>query len=255
MKYNLHTHTYRCHHADGTDADYAAAAYENGLTVMGFSDHAPYVFENGYYSGYRMRPEEAAGYCESVLELREKYRGKMDILLGFEAEYYPRFFDQFLELIKPYPIDYLILGQHNMFNEVERESTDEPTSDPERLGLYVSQVIEAIKTGHFTYIAHPDMYHFTGDPEVGRREARRLCLAAKELNIPIEMNMLGYFDSRHYPTKLFWEVAGEVGGPAVVGCDAHEPRKSGNPVLLETGADLLAKHGLSPLPEPPMLRK
>lgn len=43
--FNLHTHTYRCHHAKGTDEEYVIKAIENGYDLIGFSDHAPYLFQ------------------------------------------------------------------------------------------------------------------------------------------------------------------------------------------------------------------
>ena len=42
--YNFHNHTYRCGHATGTDEEYVLEAIKNGYEVMGFSDHAPYLF-------------------------------------------------------------------------------------------------------------------------------------------------------------------------------------------------------------------
>ena len=35
---NYHTHTYRCHHADGTEREYVERAIENGLKIFGFSE-------------------------------------------------------------------------------------------------------------------------------------------------------------------------------------------------------------------------
>ena len=42
MKVNLHTHTYRCGHAEGTEEEYVLAAIENGYVKLGFSDHTPF---------------------------------------------------------------------------------------------------------------------------------------------------------------------------------------------------------------------
>ena len=50
MQVNLHTHTTRSHHASGTEREYIENAIAGGLTRFGFSDHAPYVFRDGYYS-------------------------------------------------------------------------------------------------------------------------------------------------------------------------------------------------------------
>ena len=87
--FNLHTHTYRCHHASGKDEEYVIKAIQNGYSTIGFSDHAPYLFPNGYVSSFRMHPSEAEGYAKSINSLKEKYKGKIDIKLGFELEYYP----------------------------------------------------------------------------------------------------------------------------------------------------------------------
>ena len=48
---NYHTHTWRCRHADGTEREYVERAIEGGLKILGFSDHSPYPFPEGYDSG------------------------------------------------------------------------------------------------------------------------------------------------------------------------------------------------------------
>ena len=71
------------------------------------------------------------------------------------------------------------------------------------MAAYISQVIKGMETGLFTYVAHPDVITFTGDLAVYRREAGRICEASRELDIPLEINMLGLRDSRFYPYKDF----------------------------------------------------
>ena len=117
MTVNLHTHTARCNHASGAERDYIENAVTGGLEVLGFADHSPYVFRNGYYSDYRMTPEEQEDYVKTLTSLREEYKDKIDIKIGYEAEYYPALFDDFLKLITRFPLDYLILGQHFIGNE------------------------------------------------------------------------------------------------------------------------------------------
>ena len=50
MKVNIHTHTYRCGHASGTPEEYIKRAIENGIEVLGFSEHAPFMFPDSYQS-------------------------------------------------------------------------------------------------------------------------------------------------------------------------------------------------------------
>jgi len=59
---NFHTHTWRCNHAGGTERQYVEKALEAGLWILGFSDHAPYVFPRGYHSNFRMTLEQLPGY-------------------------------------------------------------------------------------------------------------------------------------------------------------------------------------------------
>ena len=87
MKFCYHTHTARCHHAVGADEEYVKAAVDRGVRVLGFSDHAPMPYPGGYVSYYKMTPDELEGYCSSLLHMREKYKDRIDILIGLETEY------------------------------------------------------------------------------------------------------------------------------------------------------------------------
>ena len=178
MKMNLHTHTPRCHHAIGSEREYIERAIAAGLDTLGFSDHAPMPFEGDYYSTYRMALSDTRGYVDALLKLREEYRGKIDILIGFEAEYYPAVFPRLLEFISEYPIDYLLLGQHFLGNEQNAPYACRRTKDESFFAAYVDQVCEGIRTGAFTYLAHPDMVCFDGDDATFRSHALRLCECA-----------------------------------------------------------------------------
>ena len=115
LTFNYHTHTRRCRHAQGTERDYIETAIAAGMKTLGFSDHAPQLFPGDYYSDYRMFPEETEDYAMTLAALREEYKDRIDIRIGYEAEYYPDIFPALLEHLKKYPCDYLILGQHFLF--------------------------------------------------------------------------------------------------------------------------------------------
>ena len=53
LRANYHTHTYRCQHAYGSEREYIEAAIRMGITELGFSDHVPCPFKDGYVSGLR----------------------------------------------------------------------------------------------------------------------------------------------------------------------------------------------------------
>jgi len=220
---NYHTHTVRCGHASGTEREYIENALSAGMKTLGFSDHAPYPFPDGFRSTFRMGTDSLPGYVETLLALREEYRGRIEILLGLEAEYYPARFGQFLELISPYPLDYLILGQHYLENEYDGTYCGAPHGSEADLARYADQVTEGLSTGKFAYLAHPDLFNFTGNDAAYRKHMTRLCLAAKELGIPLEINFLGYSDHRCYPSERFFRIVAEVGNTVIFGCDAHRP--------------------------------
>ena len=112
MRANYHTHTARCHHAFGEDEEYVKVAIDRGVSVLGFSCHAPMEYPGGYESYYKMQVCELSEYVGSLLSLKEKYKDKIDIKIGLEAEYYPELYEESIKLWVSFPIDYLILGQH-----------------------------------------------------------------------------------------------------------------------------------------------
>ena len=223
MLANYHTHTARCHHASGSEREYIEAAIAGGMKILGFSDHAPQFYGEDYVSGMRMLPEEAEEYVGTLKRLSDEYKDDIKILVGFEAEYFPRLFPKLRALCAELGVDYLIMGQHCLVDEREGRWIGGPNGDEKELAFFVDQVVEGISTGAFTYIAHPDIYNFTGDEEVYRRETVRLCEAAKRLSVPLEVNMLGAKSKRHYPSERFFKIASEVGNDLIVGCDAHTP--------------------------------
>lgn len=223
MQYNYHTHTAKCRHASGSERKYIENAISNGIKILGFSDHVPYLFDGDYYSGFRMFPEEAEVYAMTLAALRDEYRDQIEIKIGYEAEYYPRFFERTLKLITQYPCDYLLLGQHYIENESTGKYSGSDTEDDSRLRGYVDELCEAMKTGLFTYAAHPDLLHYCGDAKVYDREYSRLIECAAVCGMPLEINLLGIRGGRHYPNERFFELCGKIGAPVCIGSDAHSP--------------------------------
>jgi histidinol-phosphatase (PHP family) len=224
MKANYHTHTFRCNHAYGTEKEYIENAIKEGLKILGFSDHVPMPFKEGYYSRFRMRPELLEDYMTTLLKLKKEYEGQIKILVGFEAEYYPKLFENMLSMLTPYEYDYLILGQHFIGNEEGCPYSGHETDDENVLKQFVDQCIEGMATGVFTYIAHPDIINYIYDDNVYDENMERLCKAAIKYNMPVELNLLGMEENKCYPRERFFHIASRVGNEVIIGCDAHEPR-------------------------------
>lgn len=222
---NYHTHTPRCNHAFGTEAEFAETALEAGLQSLGFSDHTPQFFPGQYYSKMRMHPWELRDYTDTVMQLKQAYAGKLQIHLGLEVEYYPALFPELMDVLQDTPVEYLLLGQHWNNNEEGMPYNGRPTEDERQLKQYCAQTMDAMYTGVFTYLAHPDILNFVGSDRVYKRHMRRLCQAAKSCGMPLEVNLVGVQEERHYPNRRFWELAAEEGCPVILGRDAHRPEQ------------------------------
>lgn len=246
MKANYHTHTFRCHHGYGCEWEYVENAIAGGVELLGFADHAPWPFPNGHQSRMRMLPEDLPDYIATIERLKRQYAGRIKLYCGLEAEYFPALMPAFLEMLEQKPgVEYLILGQHYLENEFDSPMhCVKPTDDPKRLARYVDQVTEGLSTGHFLYLAHPDVLNFVGDSAVYDEQYRRLCRNVKELGIPLEINLQGYRAGNHYPARRFWEIAAEEGCTAIIGTDAHKAKNICDPAEIAAMEGLAADLGL-----------
>lgn len=249
MYANYHTHTKRCNHATGEMCEYVEEAIKSGKKILGFSDHSPYIFDGGYYSTFRMTPQETEQYVKDIDKLREEYKNDIKIYTGFELEYYPTFFEGTIKFLKQFDYDYLILGQHALNDEYNGAYTYNAMTTADDLILYVKQTIEAMETGEFLYLAHPDVIYFHEDLVLYKQEMEKLCIRAKELSIPLEINLLGMSDNRLYPFDAFWEIAKKVGNDVVLGCDAHSPKALNNKEVEKKAVEYASKFGFTPLKE------
>ncbi len=249
---NYHTHTWRCNHADGREMEYVENAVAMGLKILGFSDHTPYIFPGSYYSHFRMKLNQLDDYVATVLTLRKQYQGVIDIPLGLELEYYPKLLPKLLPVLRDMPIDYLIMGQHFIGNEMDEPYSGWPTDNPRILERYVDQVIEGMHTGLFTYVAHPDLIHFTGENKQYSAQMGRLCREAKACGILLEVNLLGLLEKRQYPNALMWEQAATEGNDVILGRDAHSAKHLLDTKTEERAMDIVGRFGLKLLETVPL---
>lgn len=253
MKTNFHTHTTRCKHAVGTDEQYVKAAIQGGFDVLGFADHAAWAFSTDYVSHCRMTAAQWPDYRTSILHLREKYAGQIDIRLGMETEYYPRYMDQ-LPRFREQGCEYFILAPHFLFTEEECPYTGTSCRDDDELRRYAEQTAEAIQTGEYCYLAHPDLYMMS------RREfdkasmdaADVICQAAREAHMPLEYNLLGLRDAMHgrfrgYPHTDFWQYIRKWHNDVIIGVDAHAPDWLTDLAVWEEAQKRLHALGITPV--------
>lgn len=224
-KANYHTHTTRCKHAEGEEHEYVEKAIEAGYEILGFSDHAPYLWGCDYVSPIRMEMHELEGYVRTIEKLKKEYKKDISIYTGLEIEYFPTQFENTIEQIKQYPMDYMILGQHYLGTEVRHQYVGRRWDDESTIQTYMEHVKDALATGYFLYVAHPDIMRYTGDEVIRDKYFFQLAELLKQYDMPIEVNVNGYRAGIQYPNPRLVEIGVECGNDFIIGVDAHKPEE------------------------------
>ena len=224
-KYNLHTHSFYCGHGSGRIEDYVAKAEEEGLEILGFSDHLP--FPDNFLHRSRMDYSRIGDYERDVNEAKKTSR--MTILLGYECDYFPQYHDYFTELYESGRVDYLITGTHFILHpDGRRTSPFGGNLEKDDLYLYRDQMFAAIDTGIFSFIAHPDLYMagYLEWDDTAKAIGREIIEKAMDKGMPLEINANGFprplvNNRTAYPFGPFWDLAKEMGAMAIMNTDAH----------------------------------
>lgn len=227
MKTNFHTHNFRCNHAIGNTEDYVKVALENGYTELGISDHAPvpdYYFD-------RMKLEELDDYLIEIEKAQKKYGNKIKIYKSLEIEYFPEFKEYYKKLKEK--LDYLILGLHAFRYEGKKDILNAwKIKTKEDILAFGKYMVEAIESGYFDYIAHPDLYlvSYREWNDETEKIAHDICRAAEKMKLPLEINANGIrktlerhpdWDRYMYPYREFWMIAKKYNVKIIIGSDAH----------------------------------
>lgn len=227
QNFNLHTHTYRCHHATGGDEQYIRAAIDAGMTTIGFSEHLPYPGVE--VESERMFNKDLSEYFMTMRALKEKYHGQIEILVGVEFEYYDNRVDYLQEISKM--CDYMIIGQHYRYDD--HYHYDQYCSDEDVL-IYAKQIIKALNLGLTRYVAHPDFFMLgrRSFSKACKQATQMICEAALKYDAVLEINMNGLHYGKLYyspgmrycyPYRDFFKIVSVYNNKVCFGFDAHSP--------------------------------
>ena len=226
MIVDLHNHTLLCNHADGEMYEYIEKAIENGTKFFGFSDHAPMDFD----PKYRMSFEQMKKYENDILSLRDKYRGKIEILLGYEVDFLDGHMDS---RVLHVDVDYLIGSVHFIgdwgFDNPEFIGRYEHEDIDEIWQKYFDAIKEMAKSKLFDIVGHIDLIKvFKYMPSRDILEiAKDALLAIKKSDMVLEINVAGYRKpvAEAYPSLSILEEAYRLSIPITFGSDAHKPEQ------------------------------
>jgi histidinol-phosphatase (PHP family) len=219
---DLHNHTIRCNHAEGTVDEYIERAIALGIDVYGFSEHAPMDFDEGY----RLAFDEMGAYENDIRTTRERYKADIDIRLGYEVDWLPGYMD---ERVLGADVDFLIGSVHF----IDKWSFDNPEfiggwkrRDIDEIWHAYFEATEAMaKSGKFDIIGHFDLikiFKYVPKKDI-RLLAKNALDAIKQSGMALEINAAGLRKpvAEPYPSKMLLEEAYALDIPITFGSDAH----------------------------------
>ena len=235
---NYHTHTYLCKHAIGKPIDYVRRAVELGYEEIAITDHGPLIDEiiNSFYTRRMSYDQYYKNYLPELSEAIEKYSSQIKIIKGIEIEYFESMKDEYKNFLKD--LDMLIIGQHyfyynNQYSNVYNRLTDD------EIKKYGQTVIQAMETGMFKIIAHPEIFAYTRKwDDICEEVSEQIIKSAKKNNVYIELNANGIRNcierkkywiedgetNYSYPRREFFKIVKKYNMPIIINDDAHDPK-------------------------------
>jgi histidinol-phosphatase (PHP family) len=181
---DIHNHTPLCNHATGSPEEFIKKAIEKNIKIYGFADHAPMEFDKKY----RMNFEDMQNYENEINFLKEKYKDKIKILVGYEVDFTPYVDKRVLER----DVDYLIGSVHFLDNwgfdnpEFIKEWKNRDVDDIYK--EYFTKVEEMADAKIFNIVGHLDLIKVFGyKPKQNIKDiAKNAIKAIKKANMAIE---------------------------------------------------------------------
>ena len=226
----------------GTPEEFVERALKLGFISLGFSEHMPAPKEYTYpdFPDFDQAHRLFDGYVETVLDLKDRYRDDLPILLGVETEYFREEKEYLSDFLERYPFDYVLGSVHYVkghgfdFSEDVWKQAADACGGPEGLAVeYYSLLRELMAMGVVDVLGHIDIIDIfasgslTG-PVVEEAEQHTL-EAARDADIVVEINARGLIKAcRHaYPRPDLLRRACEAGVSITLGDDSHAPDQVG----------------------------
>ncbi|MEN3943465.1 histidinol-phosphatase [Prosthecobacter sp. SYSU 5D2] len=227
--YDSHMHTPLCKHAVGEPEEYAAQGLKSGLKGIIFTCHCP--MPDGFWPSVRMSDSEFDTYVSIVQRAAQAYRGKLDVCLGLESEFYPGHEKWIEKLHQRADFDYILGGLHWQSKDYLAKFETGTIENFRR--SYFEHLAQSAETGLYDCLAHPDLvknYH----PDswcfaIIKNTVTTVLDRIAKTGVAMELNTSGLNKSysEMNPGNEMLRMMAERKIPIVVGSDAHKPGRVG----------------------------
>ncbi|MBQ0104972.1 MAG: histidinol-phosphatase HisJ family protein [Armatimonadetes bacterium] len=240
-------------HSDLSDGHASAeeqivSAYNHGIREFGLSDHFC-IMPEGSSCNYGMKDIDR--YIRTLKKLKECYAHKINIKFGVELENIPETMREAEEILRNYPLDYIIGGTHfagDMPVDLSKDLWTSLTEDERHRKIlnYWEAEYDMCRNADIDIVAHFDLYEKWG-PLVQNdySEYFRECLkACKERGLATEINTAKKKPGvdAFYPNENFLKILAEYDIPVIISADAHYPVHVTRE--FETAKKLFRKYGI-----------
>ncbi|PKQ28186.1 MAG: histidinol-phosphatase [Candidatus Anoxymicrobium japonicum] len=227
---DYHVHTNMCGHGTGALDELVEAAIAKGLDEVGIADHLPLFYTDD--PCLAMAPEDLPVYVERVLDLKERYRRRITVRLGIEADYHAPTQEKRARLLEQYPWEYVIGSVHMLddwlFDDPRQLARYEGLDIDQFYIDYLNAVGDMISTGLYNTVGHADLakkFNVRASIDLEPRY-RDLLMKIKNAGACYEINTAGlrWPVREMYPAPEFVKLAASLGVPVTLGSDAHNPQ-------------------------------
>lgn len=258
----LHTHTVFCDGKDDVET-MCRAAFEKGLSAIGFSSHAP-MGETGLQSFWHLKNERLGEYINEVTSARRRWEGKLAVYLGLEVDYAQGLRSASDKDIRDLNLDYIIGSVHYLVPKHGAPFTVDGSDEELEKGIaegyngdggammhsYWDAVANMIATGGFDIIGHLDLVKkknrsnrwFNPESDDYKHRTAEITRAISENGIVVEVNTGAMNRGVHtepFPSLEILRLLRQYNVPVMINADAHRANDlDGNyPVACQTIID------------------
>jgi histidinol-phosphatase (PHP family) len=227
--YDSHMHTPLCKHAWGEPEEYAQQAVKAGLKGIIFTCHCP--MPDGFWPSVRMSETEFDTYVAIVQRAANAFKGKLDIRLGIESEYYPGCEEYIAKLHQRADFHYILGAVHWQAKEYLNKYETGTIENFRR--TYFDHLAKSAESGLYDCLAHPDLvknYH----PDswcfaIVKNTVSTVLDRIAATGVAMELNSSGLNKSysEMNPGLEMLRMMADRKIPVVLGSDSHRPVRVG----------------------------